>query len=421
MTGLFFLFSLLFGWLAYNLFYPIYNNSKGALLSFLTGWLTAELAVHHILWQVMLVFLFVWGGAVSGFFGALGFLICVSAWIAMAYHYLLSEKAETEVSDALYDGLGDDYLDEIREEFSSRFPATPDFERVKWPFAGNDPKVEVIKDVPYGNYGQCLDIYRPRQAVENAPVLFQIHGGGWTEKMGSKNEQALPLMNHMALRNWICVSADYRLSPPATFPDHIIDCKQALVWIKQEISAYGGNPDFVVVTGGSAGGQLSALMALSPNDPAFQPGFEGEDTTVQGAVPFYGAYDFTDGNGFQRNDALSDLLDTSVMKLPKEGNMEVYRQASPLFRVNDNAPPFLIIHGKKDTLLPVEEAQLFAKTLRDVTSSPVVYTEITGGQHAFDMFPSVRSEHVKHGVERFLSHTYSCYLNALEPVEERIG
>jgi len=418
MTGLFFLFSLLFGWLAYNLFYPIYNNAKGAMLSFLAGWLTAELAMHHILWQVALVSLFVMGGAVAGFFGALGFLICVSAWIAMTYHYLLSEKAETEISDALYDGLGEGYLDEIHEEFSSRFPVAPDFARIKWPFTGNDPEVEVIKNVPFGVNDQYLDIYRPREGVENAPVLFQIHGGAWTEKMGSKNEQALPLMNHMALRNWICVSADYRLSPTATAPDHIVDCKQALVWIKQEISSYGGNPDFVVVTGGSAGGHLAALMALSANDPTFQSGFEGEDTSVQGAVPFYGAYDFTNENGFQKNDALTDLLETSVMKLSRQENMEAYRQSSPSFRVTGSAPPFLIIHGDKDTLVPVEEARLFASRLRDVAENPVVYAEISGGQHAFDMFESVRSEHVKHGVERFLGHTYSCFLDTSGQVNE---
>ena len=75
--------------------------------------------------------------------------------------------------------------------------------------------------------------------------------------MGSKNEQALPLMNHMALRGWICVSTDYRLSPTSTFPEAIIDCKEALAWIKENIAEYGGDPEFIVVTGGSAGGHLS--------------------------------------------------------------------------------------------------------------------------------------------------------------------
>jgi acetyl esterase/lipase len=417
MTAFFFVLSLFFGWLAYNLYSPIYNNSKGATASFFAGWLTAELAIHHIVWQVILVSLFIWGGAISGFFGALGFFICIVAWLAMLYHYLLSEKAATEVADALYDGLGEDYLQEIDEGFSSYFPIGPDFEKIKWPFRGNDPQIEVIKNLPFGNHHQRLDVYRSIQPLEKAPVLFQIHGGGWTQNMGSKDEQALPLMNHMALRNWICVSADYRLSPKATFPDHIVDCKEALVWIRQHIEAYGGDPDFVVVTGGSAGGHLSALMALSRNDPAFQPGFEDENTSLQGAVPFYGVYDLADEHGFAHNNGLSDVVEKSMMKLPREGNQQAYRQASPLYRVHRDAPPFMIIHGDSDTLVPVEQGRVFADKLREVSVNPVVYAEISGAQHAFDMFASVRSEHVKQGVERFLAHTYSHYLESVNSTD----
>ena len=79
-----------------------------------------------------------------------------------------------------------------------------------------------------------------------------------------------------------------------------------------------------------------------------------------------------------------------------------YEAASPLFRISHAAPPFLIIHGDKDTLVPVAEARMFAKTLGEVSDNPVAYAEIEGGQHAFDMFPSVRSEYVKLGVARFL-------------------
>ena len=110
---------------------------------------------------------------------------------------------------------------------------------------------------------------------------------------GDKAGQAVPLMQHMARLGWICCSVAYRLSPKATYPDHIFDCKAALSWIKANIGDYGGNADFVAVTGGSAGGHLSALLALTPNDPAFQPGFETNDTKVQAAVPFYGVFDWS--------------------------------------------------------------------------------------------------------------------------------
>src|SRR4029450_4266482 len=72
---------------------------------------------------------------------------------------------------------------------------------------------------------------------------------------------------------------------------------RALRWIRERMAEYGGDPDFVVVTGGSAGGHLAALLALTPNDPEFQPGFEDVDTSVTACVPFYGVYDLGEGFG----------------------------------------------------------------------------------------------------------------------------
>ena len=79
----------------------------------------------------------------------------------------------------------------------------------------------------------------------------------------NKHEQALPLMNHLAARGWVCVAANYRLSPRATFPDHLIDLKRALAWIREHIAEFGGDPGFVAATGGSAGGHLSSLLSLT--------------------------------------------------------------------------------------------------------------------------------------------------------------
>lgn len=414
MSTFFFILSLLFGWLAYNLYHPIYRHQRLSIVSFISGWLIGELAIHHIIWQVLLVFLFVWAGAVDGFFGALGLLVCITTWLSLGYFHLSGHKAREEVETALKTALGEDYRATINDNLSAHFPAAPDANALKKPFAPIDPSVEVIKNVPFGSHQQALDIYRSRQSVTGKPVLFQIHGGAWTEKMGSKNEQAIPLMTHMAKRDWICVATSYRLSPGATFPEHIIDCKEALVWVKEHIADYGGNPEFIVVTGGSAGGHLSSLMALSANDPEFQPGFEDKDTSLQGAVPFYGVYDFTNEHQLQKHDGQRNFFETSIMKLSLEGHTKEYRDASPIFRIHDAAPPFLIIHGDKDTLVPVEEARVFSKKLCASSSNAVAYAEISGAQHAFDMFPSLRSEHVKQGVERFLAWLYSRYLSQSE-------
>ena len=80
----------------------------------------------------------------------------------------------------------------------------------------------------------------------------------------------------------------------------------------------------------------------------------------------------------------------------------MFRAASPLERVHPDAPPFLVIHGKHDSLIPVREARAFAHRLRAVSRNPVAYAELAGAQHAFDIFPSIRSAHVTRGVERFL-------------------
>ena len=239
---------------------------------------------------------------------------------------------------------------------------------------------------------------------------MQIHGGAWTENRGSKNEQAIPLMLHMARRGWACVAVSYRLSPGATFPEHIIDCKAALAWIKKHIKEYGGDPEVIIVTGGSAGGHLSSLLALSANDARFQPGFEQVDTQVQGCIPFYGVYDFTDTSPLMSNPILKNLLKKSVMKKAQETHPEAYLSASPIARISPEAPPFLVIHGDKDTLVPVAMGRKFASRLQMTSEQPAAYAEIKGAQHAFDIFASPRSEHVKLGIERFLTWLYSRYL-----------
>src|SRR5690606_14861447 len=124
----------------------------------------------------------------------------------------------------------------------------------------------------YGDAGRrnTLDIWkRPDLPLDaGAPVLVQVHGGAWV--IGNKEQQAMPLLSHMADRGWVCVSINYRLSPRATWPDHIVDVKRALGWVKENIASYGGDPEFVAITGGSAGGHLSSLAALTANEPEFQ-------------------------------------------------------------------------------------------------------------------------------------------------------
>jgi acetyl esterase/lipase len=400
--------SLVGAWFTYNALHPMAGASRRSVLSFFAGWLTTELAVHHFAWQVAMTVVFVWAGALAAWPGWLGLAVTLGSWAGLARCFGVAWHAEAVVEEALRQGLGEGYREAILPEIAERFAPAVDWRQLVLPFPVRHPEVERIRDLVYtraAGRALRLDVYRRCDRPAGCPTLLQVHGGAWI--LGSKNEQGIPLMTHLAARGWVCVSADYRLSPRATFPDHLIDLKRAVEWIRRVGPEYGADPDFLVVTGGSAGGHLASLLALTANLPEYQPGFEDVDTSLQGCVSFYGVYDFTDRNHVWRHDGLLRLLERRVMKRPFAEARDAYEDASPIARIRPDAPPFFVIHGVCDTLVPLAEARHFADVFRRIARSPIVYAEIPGAQHAFEIFPSVRSILVIHGVERFLAWLYS--------------
>jgi acetyl esterase/lipase len=123
-------------------------------------------------------------------------------------------------------------------------------------------------------------------------VLIHIHGGAWI--IGKKNQQARPLLRHMARSGWLCLDINYRLAPNNRFPAMMTDILRAIAWARDHVADYGGDPGRIFLTGGSAGGHLTALAALVHDDASLKPGFEAADCSVTGAVPLYGRYDFLD-------------------------------------------------------------------------------------------------------------------------------
>ncbi len=274
------------------------------------------------------------------------------------------------------------------------------------PFPGRG--VEKIKNVEFSRVAGSvlrLDVYRSRKPTENRPVLLYLHGGAWV--VGDKFEQGLPMLHHLARNGWVCFTANYRLSPGATFPDHLIDAKAALIWIKEHADEYGGDPSFVAVSGGSAGGHLASLVALTVDDERYQPPDEAADTSVQAAVPIYGITDLTNRLGAQSDRFVSMIMEPVVMKAFLAEEPEKYRDGSPIDLVGADAPPFLVVQGEKDTLAPVVEARAFVTRLEEVSESQVVYMEFPGAQHVFDLFYSYRAARMIDGVTAFLEHTRS--------------
>jgi acetyl esterase/lipase len=400
--------SLWGAWFTYNGFRPVYRHARWSVLSFFAGWLTTELAIHHLVWQAVMVGAFVWAGALRAWPGWIGLAVTLASWAGLVRLFATAGRAEAAVARALDDGLGAGWADAILPAVSERFTAGVDWRQIILPFPMSHPEVERIRNISFAREGGVdirLDVYRGRDRSTGRPTLLQIHGGAWV--VGSKNEQGIPLMLHLASRGWVCVSADYRLSPRATFPEHLVDVKRAVAWIRRHGAEYGADPSFLVVTGGSAGGHLAALLALTANDPEYQPGFESVDTSVDACVAFYGVYDFTDRHGIWPHRGLRHLLERRVMKAPFATARDVFERASPMGRVHAEAPPFFVVHGTHDTLVPVEEARRFCAAYRAVCDAPIVYAEIPGAQHAFELFPSLRTTFVVHGVERFLAWVYS--------------
>jgi len=391
--------------LVLNAFRPV----RGTVLlvpSFFAAWYTGEMPVWHVVWQAAVTVAFAFAGAFAYWPGWLGLGITVLAWAGL----LLLAQVSNRANDVL-----------VRAEEEVPLPSPAELElprsgretmwrwqRLTYPLPKPARSVQVERNLDYWGDGKRrhrLDVIRRRAdpPASGAPVLVHIHGGGWT--IGDKREQGFALMHELARRGWVCATINYGLSPRVTWPAHIVDCKRALVWVREHIAEYGGDPGFLAVTGGSAGGHLAALTALTAHDPAFQPGFEGADTHVDACVPLYGVYDMTRESIATRYDeGFMHVLERVVFKKSYEDDPTAFSDASPLYRVHADAPPFFVIHGLNDTIAQIRDAQRFVASLREVSRAPVLYAELPLTQHAFDVLPSLRSAHAVAAIVRFLEN-----------------
>jgi acetyl esterase/lipase len=190
----------------------------------------------------------------------------------------------------------------------------------------------------------------------------------------------------------------------------IEDVLRAIAWVKSHAADYGANPDFVAITGGSAGGHLASLAALVRDRQQFQPGFEQVDTRVAVAVPMYGRYDFLNRHKLLAGAGLEPFLVKMVMPGPPDSCPELWELASPESQVHAGAPPFLVVHGSADSMIPVEEARHFVAALRAASTNPVDYAEVPGAQHGYDMVCSSWAMPTVYAVSRFLELRYTAYL-----------
>lgn len=250
--------------------------------------------------------------------------------------------------------------------------------------------VRVERDIPYvtgGDPAQVLDLYLPEVATTTPrPLLVWIHGGGW--QSGSKNDCPL---SRMVLKGYVVASVEYRFSQKARFPAQIQDCQAAIRWLRAKSATYGIDPKHVGVGGGSAGGHLAALVGTAGGKNAFPPvgGNETQSDRVQAVYDLFGPTDFnTVGaqieadpnvrNIFKLNTAADPYSSLTGSKIGADE--KVAATASPVHYVSADNPPFLIMHGTHDTLVPFAQSEEFAAVLQKAGVS-VLFQKFPGSGH----------------------------------------
>lgn len=252
-----------------------------------------------------------------------------------------------------------------------------------WPYR-LPPDVELIRDIEYAP-GLAFDLYRPIVRDGRLPCLVYLHGGSWGG--GDPRRQFRPIVHHLAGNGWAVAGIRYPLSPQATFPDHLLGPARMLDWLDENAIDFEIDPDQVAIAGGSAGAHLASLTALSG------------DKRIKAAIGLYGVYDFFNRHGHRAD---WPVIPARVMKTTSATDPDRYRLASPVDQAHPDAPPFLLIHGDYDSLVPIAETHFFASSL-SAAGSPVEVIAVRWGQHAFDVLAGARSRALAPVIEDFLT------------------
>lgn len=241
--------------------------------------------------------------------------------------------------------------------------------------------IEEIKNIEYKNInGKSLqlDIYKPKNVEDNAPLLVFIHGGGW--KGGKRSDYLIYLLD-FAKRGYITATVSYRLLKDSSYPGCVEDLRDAVNWFFENGKNYGYDPDRIALIGGSAGAHLALLSAYGWG--RVQPVSNSTNISkinhrIKAVVDFYGPIDLT--TEYAHNQPLvTNFIAHSFKDAP-----ELYKEASPLQYVDANDPPTLILHGTSDDLVPIIQSDRLKARL-DSLGVPCVYYRVPLWPHAMDI------------------------------------
>lgn len=244
------------------------------------------------------------------------------------------------------------------------------------------PGTTVHRDLAYvanGHPRQKLDLYLPANA-SHAPLIIMIHGGAF--KFGSKEgENPVPFLS----QGYAVASLNYRLSGHARFPAQIEDCKAAVRWLRAHAGQYGYDPDRFGAWGASAGGHLVTMLGTTGRTTLFDVGENlGVSSRVQAVADNYSPTDFLQMDAHRLPDGMAhnppDSPESELIGGALQENPDKARMANPITYVTKDCPPFLVIHGDRDPLVPHHQSELLVAALRSA-GVPVTFYTVKGGGH----------------------------------------
>jgi acetyl esterase/lipase len=237
--------------------------------------------------------------------------------------------------------------------------------------------------VPNGHERQKLDLFLPPGATNPLPLIIWVHGGAW---LGGSKEQC-PALRYLQ-NGYAVASINYRLSQHATYPAQIEDCKAAVRWLRTHAKENGIDPERFAVWGASAGGHLVALLGTTGDVKKFDVGANlGVSSRVQAVVDFFGPTDFTQMQKYSLTNAPfnHDAADSPEAKLiggAVQGNKHKAATANPITYISKDDPPFLIMHGNRDNIVPYQSSELLRDALQKA-GVPVTLKIVEGAGHGF--------------------------------------
>lgn len=254
--------------------------------------------------------------------------------------------------------------------------------------------VTAHRDLAYvtnGHERQKLDLYLPEHG-ENLPLLIWIHGGAF--RMGSKEgNRADSLPFDYLAQGYALASINYRLSQHAIFPAQIEDCKAAVRWLRAHAAQYWLNPDCFLAWGPSAGGHLVTMLGTAGHVTEFDVGENLHvSSRVQAVVDYFGPTDFLQMDTQRLPDGqIHDAADSPESELvggPIQENKEKTARANPITYVTNDAPPFLVVHGDQDPLVPYGQSMILVEALQKAGVEVTFYT-VEGAGHGRFTDPKV--------------------------------